>query len=57
MLQRAPNFGGFDKLPKLKKMDMRFIWDSSGSGKEPVEDFCEYSDAPSDSVKCWEILE
>jgi hypothetical protein len=36
------------------------VWiglDLSGSGKGPVEGSCEHSNEPSDSIKCWEVLE
>jgi hypothetical protein len=31
--------------------------DRSGSGKGPVEGFCEHGNEPSGSIKCWEVLE
>jgi hypothetical protein len=40
------------------KIDVREIrWDGSGSGQGPVEGSCEHGDEPSDSLKCWEVLE
>jgi hypothetical protein len=38
------------------KMDLRVIgWDGLDLG--PVEVFCEHSNEPSGSVKCWGIIE
>jgi hypothetical protein len=31
--------------------------DSSGSGQGPMAGFCEQSNEPSDSIKCWEFLD
>jgi hypothetical protein len=31
--------------------------DRSGSGYGPVKDCCEHGNEPSDSIKCWEVLE
>jgi hypothetical protein len=31
--------------------------DSSGSGKGQEDGCCEHGNEPSDSIKCWEILE
>jgi hypothetical protein len=36
------------------------VWigfDLSGSGYEPIDGSCEYSNEPSNSIKCWEVLE
>jgi hypothetical protein len=39
-------------------MDFRKIgWDSSGSGKIPLEGYCEHGNEPSGSKKYWESLE
>jgi hypothetical protein len=29
----------------------------SGSGQGPIEGSCEHGNEPSDSIKCWEVLE
>jgi hypothetical protein len=42
------------------KMDLREIGyglDRSGSGSGPVEGCFEHGNEPSDSIKCWEVLE
>jgi hypothetical protein len=42
------------------KLRERMGWyglDRSGLGQGPVEGSCEHGDEPSDSIKCWEVLE
>jgi hypothetical protein len=45
---------------KMDLRETRLGWsglDRSGSGEGPVEGSCEQGNEPSDSIKCWEVLE
>jgi hypothetical protein len=39
------------------KMDLRYGLDRYDSGEGPVDGSCEHGNEPSDSIKCWEVLE